>query len=124
VGTFTPPFRALTPVEEDELIAQLRLATPDIVWVGLSTPKQERFMAEYLGRLEVKLMIGVGAAFDIHTGGIQDAPGWMKSAGLQWIHRLMQEPKRLWRRYLINNPKFVWNIGLQLLGLCKFDIVV
>ena len=124
VGTFTPPFRALTPVEEDELIAQLRQAKPDIVWVGLSTPKQERFMAEYLGRLEVKLMIGVGAAFDIHTGGIYDAPGWMKSAGLQWIHRLVQEPERLWKRYLINNPKFVWNVGLQLLGLRKFDIEV
>ena len=124
VGTFTPPFRALTPVEEDELIAQLRQAKPDILWVGLSTPKQERFMAEYLGRLEVKLMIGVGAAFDIHTGRIHDAPGWMKSAGLQWIHRLVQEPERLWKRYLINNPKFVWNVGLQLLGLRKFDIEV
>jgi N-acetylglucosaminyldiphosphoundecaprenol N-acetyl-beta-D-mannosaminyltransferase len=67
-------------------------------------------------------MVGVGAAFDIHTGGIKDAPPWLKSAGLQWLHRLAQEPRRLWRRYLINNPKFIWSIGLQLLGLREFKI--
>lgn len=81
-------------------------------------------MAKYLDRLEVTLMAGVGAAFDIHTGGIKDAPKWMKHAGIQWAHRLIQEPRRLWKRYLINNPKFVWNVSLQLLGLRNFDKLV
>lgn len=121
VGTFTPPFRPLTPMEEDGFIAQVKEANPDIIWVGLSTPKQERFMARYLDRLEVKLMVGVGAAFDIHTGEIRDAPKWMKRSGIQWVHRLIQEPRRLWKRYLINNPKFVWKVSLQLLGLLNFD---
>ena len=104
-------------------MAQLNHKTPHILWVGLSTPKQERFMNQYMDRLPVNLMVGVGAAFDIHTGGINDAPSWMKAAGIQWLHRLFQEPKRLWRRYLINNPKFVWIVSLQLLGLrqYKFD---
>lgn len=124
VGTYTPPFRPLTADEERDLIALVKEAKPDIMWIGLSTPKQERFMSEYLHKLEVKLMVGVGAAFDIHTGGIRDAPGWMKSAGLQWLHRLCQEPKRLWRRYLINNPKFIWNVCLQCLGFRKFSIEV
>lgn len=124
VGTFTPPFRTLDRAEEEALIAKVREAKPDIIWVGLSTPKQERFMAEYIDKLGVKLMVGVGAAFDIHTGGIQDAPGWIKAAGLQWLHRLLQEPRRLWRRYLINNPRFVWNVGLQLAGLRRFTTEV
>jgi N-acetylglucosaminyldiphosphoundecaprenol N-acetyl-beta-D-mannosaminyltransferase len=108
--------------EEAELIALVAKTKPDVFWVGLSTPKQERFMAHYLDRLEVRLMVGVGAAFDLHTGGTKDAPFWVKQAGLQWLHRLVQEPRRLWRRYLINNPKFIWNVGLQFLGLRKFEI--
>jgi len=122
VGTFTPPFRPLTPGEEETLIRQVKEAKPDIIWVGLSTPKQERFMSQYLGKLDVKLMAGVGAAFDIHTGVIKDAPSWLKKAGLQWLHRLTQDPRRLWRRYCINNPKFIWNIGLQSLGLRRYSI--
>jgi len=105
-----------------ELAALVAETKPDVFWVGLSTPKQEQFMARYVGTLHVKLMVGVGAAFDIHTGGIKDAPSWLKGAGLQWLHRLAQEPRRLWRRYLINNPKFIWSIGLQALGLRKFKI--
>ena len=77
-------------------------------------------MAEYLDLLDTRLMVGVGAAFDIHTGKIADAPAWMKRAGLQWVHRLCQEPGRLWKRYLINNPKFLWKIGLQLLALKSY----
>lgn len=122
VGTYTPPFRPLNATEEAELLAFVAETKPDLFWVGLSTPKQERFMAHYLDKLDVKLMVGVGAAFDIHTGGIRDAPMWLKKAGLQWLHRLAQEPRRLWRRYLINNPRFIWNIGLQFLGLRKFNI--
>jgi N-acetylglucosaminyldiphosphoundecaprenol N-acetyl-beta-D-mannosaminyltransferase len=79
-------------------------------------------MAEYVGLLDTQLLVGVGAAFDIHTGSIADAPAWMKSSGLQWLHRLCQEPKRLWKRYLINNPKFVWNIGLQFLRIRRYGM--
>jgi N-acetylglucosaminyldiphosphoundecaprenol N-acetyl-beta-D-mannosaminyltransferase len=121
VGTYTPPFRPLNPGEELELQSQVAEAKPDVLWVGLSTPKQERFMAAYIGKLDVKLMVGVGAAFDIHTGRIQDAPSWMKRIGMQWLHRLIQDPRRLWRRYCINNPRFLWNIGLQFMGLRRFS---
>jgi N-acetylglucosaminyldiphosphoundecaprenol N-acetyl-beta-D-mannosaminyltransferase len=117
VGTYTPPFRPLNATEEAELTDLISVAKPDVLWIGLSTPKQERFMAEYADKLDVKLMVGVGAAFDIHTGSIVDAPDWMKRSGLQWLHRLMQEPSRLWRRYLINNPKFIWKVMLQLAGI-------
>jgi N-acetylglucosaminyldiphosphoundecaprenol N-acetyl-beta-D-mannosaminyltransferase len=124
VGTYTPPFRQLKPSEEDELAAMVSLARPDIFWVGLSTPKQERFMAQYLNRLDTSLMVGVGAAFDIHAGLVADAPQWMKNSGLQWLYRLLKEPRRLWRRYLFNNPRFLWSIGLQLAGIKKFRSVV
>jgi N-acetylglucosaminyldiphosphoundecaprenol N-acetyl-beta-D-mannosaminyltransferase len=117
VGTFTPPFRPLEPSEQLDLEKQLETARPDIVWVGLSTPKQERFMADNFRRLRCKIMIGVGAAFDIHTGHVKDAPKWVKDAGLQWAHRLCQEPRRLWKRYLVNNSAFLVAIGLQLAGL-------
>jgi N-acetylglucosaminyldiphosphoundecaprenol N-acetyl-beta-D-mannosaminyltransferase len=115
VGMNTPPFRLLNPVEEQELQEHVRKTRPDFFWVGLSTPKQERFMADHIGTLDCTLMLGVGAAFDVHTGVTKDAPRWVKRAGLQWFHRLLQEPSRLWKRYLINNPKFVFNIALQLL---------
>jgi N-acetylglucosaminyldiphosphoundecaprenol N-acetyl-beta-D-mannosaminyltransferase len=121
-GTYTPPFRPLNLIEEVELRALVAEAKPDVFWVGLSTPKQERFMSDYLDKLNVKLMVGVGAAFDIHTGRIKDAPRWVKNIGMQWLHRLLQEPRRLWRRYLINNPLFIWNISLQFLGFAKFTI--
>jgi N-acetylglucosaminyldiphosphoundecaprenol N-acetyl-beta-D-mannosaminyltransferase len=115
VGTYTPPFRELRSEEEDELVAKVHACSPDILWVGLSTPKQERFMARYVDRLGVPLLVGVGAAFDFHTGRINDCSDWIKRAGLQWLHRLAQDPSRLWRRYLCNNPLFVWKIALQLL---------
>src|SRR6185437_1151448 len=105
----------LTPDEEEEVFTQVRKSKPHILWVGLSTPKQERFMAHYIDRLQVPLLVGVGAAFDYHTGRIRDCPEWMKRAGLQWLHRLVQDPKRLWKRYLQNNPAFIWNIALQVL---------
>jgi N-acetylglucosaminyldiphosphoundecaprenol N-acetyl-beta-D-mannosaminyltransferase len=117
VGTYTPPFRPLTPEEEVEVAARISQSGPHIVWVGLSTPKQERFMAQFAGRLNVPLMVGVGAAFDYHTGQIRDCSSWIKRAGLQWLHRLIQDPKRLWKRYLINNPAFIWRIVLQFAGM-------
>jgi N-acetylglucosaminyldiphosphoundecaprenol N-acetyl-beta-D-mannosaminyltransferase len=122
VGTYTPPFRRLTPAEDAELLDKLSVAKPDILWVGLSTPKQEWFMAEYARKTTAKLMIGVGAAFDFHTGATRDAPDWIKKAGLQWLHRLYQEPTRLWRRYLFNNSAFIAHIALQLLGMRKYPL--
>jgi len=122
VGTYTPPFRPLTESETSELKEAVKDAKPDVIWVGLSTPKQELFMAEYIDLLDTHLMVGVGAAFDIHTGGIADAPDWIKRSGLQWLHRLYQEPRRLWKRYLINNPRFIWKIGLQLLQFKRYSV--
>ena len=122
VGTFTPPFRQLTANEEEQLIAAVGEAKADIVWVGLSTPKQELFMARMIDRLDTHLMVGVGAAFDIHAGLLADAPTWMKVCGLQWLHRLILEPRRLWRRYLTNNPLFLLSIVLQFLGLKRFAL--
>jgi len=117
VGTYTPPFRRLNAEEESALADQVLRLRPHIVWVGLSTPKQERFMAEFVDRLQVPMLVGVGAAFDIHAGRIGDCSPWIKRAGLQWFHRLMQEPRRLWKRYLVNNPAFLWEIAMQFAGL-------
>lgn len=116
-GTHCPPFRALNAAEEAALIAQVRAARPDIIWVGLSTPKQERFMAEYLPKLDTTLMFGVGAAFDFHAGRVPQAPRWMQRAGLEWFYRMCREPRRLARRYLVNNPLFVARLLGERLGL-------
>jgi N-acetylglucosaminyldiphosphoundecaprenol N-acetyl-beta-D-mannosaminyltransferase len=121
-GTYTPPFRGLNDKEEAELLRLLSLHKPDICWVGLSTPKQEKFMAEYLPKLDTRVMVGVGAAFDFHTGRVKDAPQWMKTAGLAWTHRLYQQPGRLWKRYLKANPRFVFEIALQLLKFRNYDL--
>jgi N-acetylglucosaminyldiphosphoundecaprenol N-acetyl-beta-D-mannosaminyltransferase len=121
VGTYTPPFRRLTEAEFGDLEDTIRGSKPDLFWVGLSTPKQERFMAAHISHLATKVMIGVGAAFDIHTGRLRDAPDWMKNLGLQWSHRLIQEPSRLWKRYLLNNPEFLWKIALQLTGARQYS---
>lgn len=120
VGTYTPPWRELSVEEEDELVRRVRRLNPDMIWVGISAPRQEEFMYRYLPVLETRLMFGVGAAFDFHTGRIKDSPEWVKQAGLQWLHRLVQDPRRLWRRYLRNNPAFVWNILLQLTGARRY----
>jgi N-acetylglucosaminyldiphosphoundecaprenol N-acetyl-beta-D-mannosaminyltransferase len=121
-GIFAPPFRQMTPEEEINLSLQVRSLQPDIIWVGLSTPKQELFMARYLPMLDTKLMIGVGAAFLFHTGAIRDSPAWVKRAGLQWVHRFVQEPARLWKRYLLNNPLFVLLVLLQFGGLKRYKL--
>jgi N-acetylglucosaminyldiphosphoundecaprenol N-acetyl-beta-D-mannosaminyltransferase len=122
VGTFTPPFRPLNESEEKELIAMLETSRPDIMWVGLSTPKQEKFMDAYLHRLPVTLMIGVGAAFDFHSGRVKQAPYWMQRSGTEWFYRLCQEPRRLWRRYLKNNPLFVLRTVAQLSKMRKYPL--
>jgi N-acetylglucosaminyldiphosphoundecaprenol N-acetyl-beta-D-mannosaminyltransferase len=121
-GIYTPPFRPMSSEEEGALAVQIRQLQPDIVWVGLSTPKQERFMAQYLPLLETNLMVGVGAAFLFHTGAIKDSPAWVKRSGLQWLHRLLQEPTRLWRRYFVNIPLFLLQAALQLFGLRSYAV--
>lgn len=116
-GTYTPPFGPMSHAQEMEFVDMVNRLQPDIVWVGISTPKQERFMARYLPLLDTTLMFGVGAAFDFHTGRIADCADWIKRAGLQWLDRLLQDPKHLWKRYLRNNPPFLFYIFLQLTGL-------
>jgi N-acetylglucosaminyldiphosphoundecaprenol N-acetyl-beta-D-mannosaminyltransferase len=121
VGTYTPPFRRLNDTELSDLQQSVRVTRPDFFWVGLSTPKQERFMAQHLSILpEAKIFIGVGAAFDLLTGRVRQAPPSMQRIGLEWLFRLTQEPKRLGRRYLVNNPLFVMRAGAQLLGLRNY----
>jgi N-acetylglucosaminyldiphosphoundecaprenol N-acetyl-beta-D-mannosaminyltransferase len=115
-GIYSPPFRPLSPGEDEAVIKHINVAQPDIVWVGLSTPKQERWMSEHIGRLNVPVLIGVGAAFDFHAGLKRQAPHWIQKNGLEWLFRLATEPRRLWRRYLINNPQFLWLILLQALA--------
>ena len=119
-GTYTPPFRALNADEMKKLQEQISQAKPDILWVGLSTPKQEKFMAEFLPKLDVTLMVGVGAAFDFHSGRTKQAPRWMQRSGLEWFYRLCSEPRRLGKRYLRNNPLFVAKFLGQVTGLKKF----
>ncbi len=119
-GTHCPPFRHLTLLEEKEVLATIRASAADVLWVGLSTPKQESWMAEYRDRVGVPVMIGVGAAFDFFTGRIKQAPAWMRERGLEWSFRLFSEPQRLWRRYLLHGSRFVWNVALEMCGIRKF----
>jgi N-acetylglucosaminyldiphosphoundecaprenol N-acetyl-beta-D-mannosaminyltransferase len=115
VGTFTPPFRDLTPDEFRQLQAEVARGRPDVIWVGLSSPKQELFMAKTWQQLDAATMIGVGAAFDFLTGRVRQAPRWMQRSGLEWLFRLGAEPRRLWKRYLIYTPIFaarvLWQLG-------------
>jgi len=115
VGTLSPPFRDLTPEEDAAIVAEINAAQPDIVWVGLSTPKQERWMASHLHRVNAPVMIGVGAAFDFLAGTKRQAPAWMQRSGLEWLFRLATEPRRLWRRYLHIVPRFIMLALVQLL---------
>jgi N-acetylglucosaminyldiphosphoundecaprenol N-acetyl-beta-D-mannosaminyltransferase len=118
-GTYTPPFRALTVAEEEELASFVDEASPDVLWVGLSSPKQEKWMYEHRHRLKVPVMLGVGAAFDMNSGNLRRAPEWMRQHGLEWLFRLASEPRRLWRRYLITIPKAVWFVCMELLQFSK-----
>ena len=122
VGQFAPPFRALNTKEEQQLTTMVNKAKPHFFWVGLSTPKQEKFMAKYIHSLNTPVMIGVGAAFDIHAQLKKDAPTWIKNSGLQWLYRLCQEPKRLWRRYFYIVPLYLSLSALQSLGLRRYSL--
>jgi N-acetylglucosaminyldiphosphoundecaprenol N-acetyl-beta-D-mannosaminyltransferase len=120
-GTYTPPFHDLTVAEERAPISTIRNLRPHIIWVGISTPRQEMFMQKMLPKLDTLLMFGVGAAFDFHTGRIRDCAEWIKRAGLQWMHRLVQDPRHLIWRYARNNPAFMWQIALQLAGFAVYE---
>lgn len=115
-GTYTPPFRDLMSSEEAELVATINQCKPDIVWVGIGAPRQELFMRRMLPLLDTRLMFGVGAAFDFLTGRVRMCPPWIKRAGLHWLHRLAQDPARLWRRN-VRNTAFLWHIALQMTGM-------
>jgi N-acetylglucosaminyldiphosphoundecaprenol N-acetyl-beta-D-mannosaminyltransferase len=112
-GGYAPPFRELSDAELDELAARIDAARPDVVWVGIGVPKQEKWMAAMRERLDAPVLVGVGAAFDFHAGLVPQAPAWMQRAGLEWLFRLVQEPRRLWRRYARHNPRFLAGFARQ-----------
>ena len=107
-GMYSPPFRPLTSEEDQAIVERINETKPDFVWIGLGAPKQEKWMAEHHGKID-GLMIGVGAGFDYYAGNIKRAPMWMQKSNLEWLYRLMQDPKRLFKRYLVTNTKFIWN---------------
>jgi N-acetylglucosaminyldiphosphoundecaprenol N-acetyl-beta-D-mannosaminyltransferase len=116
VGGYSPPFRPLTKAESDALVEQINEDRPDVLWVGIGVPKQEKWMARMRDRLDVPVMCGVGAAFDFHAGRVSMAPRWMQERGLEWIYRIAQEPRRLLPRYLWFNPRFVVSFARQLVA--------
>ena len=126
VGIHSPPFRALEPAEDEEIVKAINSARPHIVWVGVGTPKQELWMAQHVDKLHAPVLIGVGAAFDFLAGVKRQAPRWIMRAGLEWMFRMIQEPRRLGRRYMINNPLFVGLLICELLGRrsAELDIVL
>jgi len=122
VGAFSPPVGTAAELCNDETAGLINRAKPDIVWVGVSSPKQEFWMSCMRPLIDAPVLIGVGAAFDFHTGTARQAPRWMQRAGLEWLFRLSQEPRRLWRRYLIDNPWFLFEIARQKLGLKRYPL--
>ncbi len=122
VGTFTPPFRPLDANELAALSADVSRTHPDVIWVGLGTPKQEHFMAEHWQTLDAGVLIGVGAAFDFHSGRVRQAPRWLQRSGFEWLFRLGTEPRRLGRRYLMTLPLFAWRVLAQRSGLKKYPV--
>lgn len=112
VGAYSPPFRPLSEEEDQEIIKNINTAKPDFLWIGLGAPKQEIWMAQHAGKVE-GLMIGVGAGFDYYAENIKRAPQWMQKTNLEWFYRLIQDPKRLFARYLNTNTKFIWNAVIK-----------
>ena len=111
-GMYSPPFRPTTPEEDAAVVKRINETKPDFVWVGLGAPKQEKWMAAHQGVVE-GFMVGVGAGFDYFAGNIERAPEWMQKCNLEWVYRLMQDPKRLFKRYLVTNTKFIWNAVIR-----------
>ncbi len=121
VGIHSPPFRSATPEEDAAIIENINRTAPDVLWVGLGTPKQEIWMRRHRDKLRVPVMIGVGAAFDFLSSRKRQAPVWMRERGFEWLFRLVQEPRRLWKRYLVGGSQFVFLAALELLGLRRFE---
>ncbi len=122
VGTYSPPFRPLSSQESADVSETINRAEPDIVWVGLSTPKQECWMHQHRGQLRAPVLVGVGAAFDINSGAKKQAPAWMRENGFEWLFRLLQEPRRLWRRYLVCGSEFAFMVALEFLDIRRPDV--
>jgi N-acetylglucosaminyldiphosphoundecaprenol N-acetyl-beta-D-mannosaminyltransferase len=122
VGCYSPPFRKLTTVEEEEIVAMLNASNADIIWVGIGTPRQDYFVGEFRARLTSSVLIPVGAAFDFHAGIKRQAPRWMMNIGLEWLFRMLSEPRRLGKRYLVSNPTFIWKVLMQALGIVKYTL--
>jgi N-acetylglucosaminyldiphosphoundecaprenol N-acetyl-beta-D-mannosaminyltransferase len=120
-GVYSPPFRPTTPEEDTAVINTINRAAADVLWVGLSTPKQETWMHQHRSELHVPVMVGVGAAFDFLSSRKKQAPEWMRESGFEWLFRLLQEPGRLWKRYLVRGSEFIFLVALDLLGLRDFD---
>jgi N-acetylglucosaminyldiphosphoundecaprenol N-acetyl-beta-D-mannosaminyltransferase len=120
-GKLSPPFRQFTEAENEQFIKEIKDSNADIIWVGLGAPKQEMWIYENYKKLNRGVMIGIGAGFNYLAGDTKHAPEWMKNASLEWLYRLIQEPGRLWKRYLVTNTLFLWYIFLELTGLKKFN---
>jgi N-acetylglucosaminyldiphosphoundecaprenol N-acetyl-beta-D-mannosaminyltransferase len=121
-GVNEPPFASLEDLTVPQAADLINAARPDIVWVGMSSPKQDMWMARMRPLLDAPVLIAVGAAFDFLSGTVSQAPRWMQRSGLEWLYRLGTDPRRLWRRYLVDNPWFVWEVALQMTGLRKFEL--
>lgn len=120
-GTFSPPFRPIGPEEDAQIIDTINSARPDVLWVGLGLPKQDRWIFDHLDRLKVPVAIGVGAAFGFLSGKVKRVPGWIGNHGLEWAWRLATEPKKIWRRVLLDGPRFTGHVLLEMTGLRKYD---
>lgn len=116
-GSYAPPFRKLNEKEDNEVIQRINDAFPDVLWVGLGCPKQQIWMYEHKDKLRVPVMVGVGAAFDFFAGTKPQAPKWLRDNGLEWLFRLITEPKRLWRRYLVNGSLFIYYVLVELISM-------
>lgn len=122
VGVMEPPFAPLDELVSKDTAAAINAARPDVVWVGIGSPKQERWVSLMRPLLDAPVLIPVGAAFDFHSGAVRQAPRWMMRSGLEWLFRLASEPRRLWRRYLVDNPWFLWELLLQWLRVRRYEI--
>lgn len=120
-GTFSPPFEAVSPEEDEAHVRMINEAHPDVLWVGLGLPKQERWIAEHQGRLTVPVAVGVGAAFGFLSGKVKRAPAWVGRCGFEWLWRLIHEPRKLWRRDFLDGPRFLCHVLLELSGLRKYE---
>ena len=120
-GAISPPFRKLTPEEDDAVIKTINDANPDVVWVGLGMPKQDRWVYEHKERLQAPVATGVGAAFGFLAGKVKRVPQWVGNLGIEWLWRFAMEPRKLWRRDLLDGPRFLFQVAMEMAGLKKYD---